>query len=104
MMHTHNTSSNTDEVYSTFIGCTVKGLLHTKDSGGDTGIVLVFQCNWGLGFCTNGNHWTVNPEEVQGFLRTSREYLECIKKELEHVLSLASEAPPSKNRPQLPST
>ena len=30
MEHTHNAVANTDEVFSTFIGCRVKGMLHAE--------------------------------------------------------------------------
>jgi len=91
MEHRHGTTSNTDGVFSTFIGCTVKGILH--EGGGETrdATILVFECGWGLAFNYNSSHWTVSPDEVQKILNHSRERLEDARKELEHILALAGD-------------
>jgi len=89
--HNHATTSNTDEVFRTFIGCTVKGLLHDSAGSGGSTVVLVFDCGWGLAFFWNGNHWTEPPDAVRRILRGSKRQLTATKQELEHLLELAGE-------------
>lgn len=87
--HNHSTTSNTDEVYRTFIGCRVKGLAREITFGGYHANILVFGCGWGLAFNSNGSHWTVNPEDIQKHIRQSMEKLDNTKRETEHLLELA---------------
>lgn len=89
--HNHATTSNTDEVFRTFIGCQVKGLLHDRNTEGGSVIILVFACGWGLAFNDNGSHWTESPSDIQRVLRRSKEELKETKQELEHILGLAGE-------------
>ena len=89
MEHTHNAVANTDEVFSTFIGCRVKGMLHAEV--GEI-IILVFSCGWGLAFNSNGAHWTENPEDVQKIILHSRKALYNARQELERLLELAGES------------
>lgn len=91
MEHDHATTSNTDEVFKTFIGCQVKGVLHNRNTEGDNVKILVFACGWGLAFNSNGAHWTESPSDIQRILRHSKEGLENTKQELEHILELAGE-------------
>ena len=56
--HKHGTTSNTDEVYKTFIGCRVKGLVREITFDGHHADILVFECGWGLAFNSNGSHDT----------------------------------------------
>jgi len=91
MEHNHATTGNTDEVFRTFIGCQVKGLLHDQNTEGGPVRILVFACGWGLAFNDNGSHWTVPPADVQRILEHSKEELEETKQELEHILELAGE-------------
>jgi len=84
--HNHATTSNTDEVFKTFIGCEVKGLLQDGDVA-----ILVFKCGWGLAFHSNGSHWTECPTEMQRLLSNAKSQLEDTQKELEHLLKLAGE-------------
>lgn len=87
--HNHGTTSNTDDVFSTFIGCKLKGVLHYYDGRSHT--ILVFECGWGLVFCSTGAYWTMNPEDVQQQLSHARKDLSDTKKELEGILNLAGE-------------
>ncbi len=87
--HNHGTTSSTDEVFRTFIGCKVKGLLHFYN--GWSHRVLVFECGWGLVFCSTGAYWAINPDDVQAHLRRSRQDLTNTQKELEGILALAGE-------------
>ena len=89
--HNHSTTSNTDEVFRTFIGCQVKGVLHARNTQGGSIKILVFECSWGLAFNSNGSHWTERPEAVQKIIRTTREALNASNRELKHILSLAGE-------------
>ncbi len=87
--HNHAIASNTDAVFSTFIGCTVKGVVHFYDGRAQT--VLVFECGWGLVFCDTGAYYTIRPEDVQGHIRHTKQRLEATTKELSGILSLAGE-------------
>lgn len=89
--HNHSTTSNTDEVFRTFIGCRVKGLVREITFSGHHADILVFECGWGLAFNSNGSHWTVPPDKIQGFVRQSREKLDNTKREVEHLLEVAGE-------------
>ena len=89
MEHNHATTGNTDEVFRTFIGCQVKGLLRDRNSEGGPVRILVFDCGWGLAFNDNGSHWTESPADVQRILERSKEQAEETKRELEHILDLA---------------
>lgn len=89
--HKHSTTSNTDEVFRTFIGCRVKGLVREITFNGNHAIILVFECGWGLAFNNNGSHWTKSPEDVQRILQSSRKALKETNQELEHILTLAGE-------------
>jgi len=86
MEHNHRITGNTDEVFRTFIGCKVNGVLHDRSVEGGKVILLVFECGWGLAFNDNGSHWTQRPDEVQRILRRSKEALGNTQKELEHIL------------------
>jgi len=91
MNHNHAAIANTDEVFRTFIGCQVKGLLHDQNTEGGPVRILVFDCGWGLAFNDNGAHWTEPPSNVQSILWRSKEDLNATKQELEHILELAGE-------------
>ena len=91
MEHNHKTTSNTDAVFHTFIGCIVKGVLHDTNSEGGHVIILVFDCGWGLAFNDNGAHWTKTPAEIGQIIRKLKEAFEHTQKELKHILSLAEE-------------
>ena len=90
--HNHGTTSNTDEVFRTFIGCEVKGVLHKRTPEGGEVIILVFSCGWGLAFNENGAHWTESPSDIQGIIAHSRNALNATQRELEHILELAGES------------
>ena len=87
--HSHGVTSNTDEVYSTFIGCRVLGITRATSRGEYGTTVLIFDCGWGLAFHGNGSHWTEHPRNVDRLLSDARERLETTKRELEGVLGLA---------------
>lgn len=88
MEHNHGTTSNTDEVFQTFIGETVKGILHGFDYG-HSRVILVFECGWGLAFSSNGSYWTEPPEDLDGLKRKTKDKLERTQKELEGILKLS---------------
>ena len=85
--HNHSTTSNTDEVFRTFIGCRVKGLVRELTCGGHHANILVFECGWGLAFNSNGSHWTVHTDETQRRIRQACEQLAHTRRELEHLKS-----------------
>ena len=87
--HNHGTTSNTDEVFRTFIGCKVKGLVREITFDGHHANILIFDCGWGLAFNSNGSHWTVKPPDLQGHIRQSQKALEDNRREIEHILKLA---------------
>ena len=89
MKHNHSTTSNTDEVFRTLIGCTLKGLVKDITSQGGHVNILVFECGWGLAFNSNGTHWTLPPAEVNTLIQRAKEDLIANQKELEHILDLA---------------
>ena len=91
MNHDHSTTSNTNEVFRTFIGCTVKGLVGQRTSDGHYADVLVFECGWGLAINYNGANWTLNPGEVSRLIREAKSNLKDNQRELEHILRLAGE-------------
>lgn len=82
--HNHTTTSNTDEVFSTFIGESLKGILHDRSSGHDY-TILVFECGWGLVLSFNGSYWTENSDYVEKTKRRVKEKLEVTQKELEGI-------------------
>ena len=86
--HKHGTTSNTDEVFRTFIGCKVKGLVRKITYDGHHAEILVFDCGWGLAFNSNSAHWTVSPSDLQGYIRQNQNDLEDLTRELEHILKL----------------
>ena len=88
-IHIHNTTANTDECFRTFIGCKVKGLVREVTFDGEHANILVFDCNWGLAFNSNGSHWSVNPEKVLSLIRKARKELENNKQELENIYKLS---------------
>jgi len=87
--HNHGTVSNTNEVFRTFIGCRVKGLVREITSNGHYANILVFECGWGLAINGNGSHWTVNPDELQEHIRQAKEELVDKQQELEHILKFS---------------
>ena len=89
--HNHRTTSNTDEVFSTFIGCKDKGLVRNRSTTGGTVLILVFDCGWGLAVNDNGSHWTEEPEDVRIIIQRSKQSLAETKHELEQILTLAGE-------------
>ena len=89
--HNHGATSNTDEVFRTFIGCRVKGLVRENTFDGHYANILVFECGWGLANNSNGSHWTVEPDKLQGHIKRTREELADKQRELEHILKLAGQ-------------
>lgn len=89
--HKHSAASNTKEAWSTFIGCTVKGVLHGGLHGHaqDTTTTLVFECGYGLTFCSTGAHWITQPDDVARAIRSKRDELNSRTRELQDVLALA---------------
>ena len=87
--HNHIKTSNTDEVFTTFIGCSVKGLMREATFDGHHADILVFDCGWGLAFNSIGSYWTVRPEELQQHIRRRQDELEDNQRELEHILKLS---------------
>jgi len=69
MKHNHTVAGNTSEVYLTFVGCVVKGLLREQTFDGECADILVFECGWGLAVNSNGPDWIVKPEDVAGYIR-----------------------------------
>jgi hypothetical protein len=89
MAHKHGVTSNTDEVFRTFIGCGIRGLI--KETCERT---LVFDCGWGLTFNTeHGSYWTESPDEIERKLYHAKRALADSKTELEGILKLAGETP-----------
>ena len=88
--HNHSTTSNTDEVFRTFIGERIKGILHGLDFGHNK-VILVFECGWGLCFNSNGSHWTERPEDIERLKQTTKEKVDNLLKESRDILKLAGE-------------
>lgn len=86
--HDHSTTSNTDEVFRTFIGCTVKGLVRERTSNGEHANILVFDCGWGLAFNSNGAHWAEDPDKVNSLLGRTKKELQDRQRELKYLLKL----------------
>ena len=89
--HEHGCTSNTNQVFRTFIGCKVKGLVGQKTFDGYYADILVFECGWGLAINGNGAHWTVNPTDIKRLIRQAKENLTNNQRELECILALAGE-------------
>ena len=88
--HNHHTTSNTDEVFRTFIGEKVKGILHGFEFGHDR-VILVFECGWGLAFNSNGAHWTEKPEDIERLKRSTKEQIDNLLRENRDILKLAGD-------------
>jgi len=88
MKHNHGTTSNTDEVFRTFIGEKVKGILHGFGYG-HSKVILVFDCGWGLCFNSNGSHWVENPSDIKSMTNRTKRDLADNNRELEGILHLA---------------
>lgn len=87
--HNHGVTSNTTDCFSTFIGCSVKGVINHRSEH-----TLVFECGWGLTFSgEHGSYWVDSPEEVQRKLWHARRSYEANTKELRGLLKLAGEEP-----------
>lgn len=57
--HKHHPVANTPEVFSSFVGCCVKGVVRQ-----DSETTLVFDCGWGLTFNhEHGSFWAETPEK-----------------------------------------
>jgi hypothetical protein len=83
--HEHGVTSNTDDVFRSFIGCTVRGLIINREER-----VLVFQCGWGLTFnVVHGSYWVESPEDVERKLSRAKDGLRNTQKELQDILKLA---------------
>ena len=87
MEHNHSTTSNTPEVFRTFIGDTIKGVVRNKEA-----TILAFECGWGLAIYYNGSHWVVGPLEVSILIERTKKELENTKKELKDILHLAGKS------------
>lgn len=87
--HVHNVPSNTIGCWSTFIGCTVKGVLRDVHSAGS--YTLVFGCGWGLTVSRAGTFWVEGQDEVQRHVSRVKTDLEGRTKELQEVVNLAGE-------------
>lgn len=80
--HNHATTSNTDEVFRTFINEKIKGMLHHICFTDEYNhVILVFECGWGLVFSDNGSHWTIPPDEVEILKRATKEKIDYLLKE-----------------------
>src|SRR5437868_10973968 len=94
MKHQHSCTSNTDECFRTFIGCTIKGLLRNVlpvgrvdlQSGNKT---FVFECGWGLTIAGNGSYWTESPDEIKRAISIQKEKLSENNQEIANILELA---------------
>lgn len=85
----HGVTANTDDVFSTFIGCELRGLIRDRCEK-----ILMFGCGWALVFNTeHGSYWTLGPEEASRKLYSAKEKLKATQKELSHILTLAGDAP-----------
>lgn len=95
--HKHNVTSNTHDVFRTFIGCRVKGFLKDVMAGRDScleGQTLIFDCGWGFTVCSNGSHWTTNPPDVRRVIeRLNKEY-QANASDIADLLTLAGEETP----------
>ena len=87
--HNHATTSNTEQVFRTFVGDTVKGVFRYYEE--QEFHVLIFECGWGLVFCSAGSYWTATPEEVERQLRNVRQELIEQTDALKNVLAIAGE-------------
>ena len=90
MEHNHLVTANTDEVFRTFIGEKVKGILHDFAFENQQ-TILVFECGWGLAFNSNGSHWTENPEKIERLKRNTKEQIDNLLKESRDIPTLAGE-------------
>ena len=85
--HNHDgVTSNTKTVFTTFIGCTVRGFLRE-----DKADILVFECGYGLAINYNGAHWTVSKENVKMLIKKARNEHIKVKKELSEICKLAGD-------------
>ena len=97
--HLHGSvGSNNRKVFTTFVGCTVRGVLLSalpigrKDLNAGTK-TLVFECGWGLTIGSNGSHWTEQPEEIRRAIQIVSKELAGTQAALEGILELAGEVP-----------
>lgn len=88
--HEHKAVANTDEVFLTFVGCRVKGLIHPPRDA-NYNILLLFDCGWGIGIGPLGGYWTERPEYIKRILDEKKQELLKNQKELEYILKVAGE-------------
>ena len=96
MKHKHEGCSNIHAAFSTFIGCTVKGVLFDTlplgrrdlSSGTKT---LIFDCGWGLTIASNGSYWPESPSDIERAISYAKTRLQSNREEIESVLALAGE-------------
>ena len=96
--HQHESCANIHEAFSTFIGCTVKGVLFNALPSGRADLsqgtkTLVFDCGWGLTISSNGSYWPELPDEVRRAIQRKRQELATSQSQLKGVLKLAGEQP-----------
>jgi len=94
--HNHGATSNTDEVFRTFIGDKIKGILHGSDFG-HSNVILVFECGWGLCFSSNGSHWAETPDGIEHLKRETKEKIDHLLAENRDILN--SRYPPQIEEP-----
>ena len=84
----HAATSNTDQVFYTFAGCTVKGMLNSGSNR-----ILVFECGWGLAISSVGSHWTETPDTTKQVVGSLIKSLAGNIESLNRILELAGEKP-----------
>lgn len=86
--HKHGgTASNTMECWSTFIGCTVRGVVRNASPEGSK--TFVFDCGWGLTVFHTGTFWVESPEDVRRMVDRVKDDLTARTNELAEISRLA---------------
>jgi hypothetical protein len=92
--HTHYTTSNREDVYQSFVGCTLRGHILDMGTRERTATILVFQCGWGLAIYPNDGYfayWSEAPHQIQSILRKWRKSLISTENHARDLLALAGE-------------
>ena len=94
MEHKHHSTSNTPEVFDSFMRCKFVGHYEVLASGhDDTKRVLVCECGAGLALSSTGAYWTEGAKDVAMAVEELRKTWERVNVEARRLAEMASALP-----------
>ncbi len=90
--HNHSAASNTEQVWQTFVGCTLKGHIRDEETRNNVTDILVFHCGWGLAIYQKADSlacWVEQPREIGVIIKRWRNALAIAEAETKMLLELA---------------